>query len=134
MKRFQDQTEAPASSMIVYYDGQCPLCSREIRVMRRLDRHRRLSFLDVTRHPVGDLDRDELLRRFHVRGSDGQTVSGAAAFAAVWRQLPALSWLGRLAMVGPVARILERAYGLFLNIRPGLQAVARRLERGSNRL
>lgn len=115
--------------MVVYYDGCCPLCAREIRVMRRLDRHRRLSFLDVTRHDVGDMDRDALLRRFHVRASDGQTISGAAAFAAVWRQLPALAWLGRLAATQPAARMLELAYRGFLRFRPKLQAVARRLER-----
>lgn len=115
--------------MIVYYDGGCPLCSREIRVMRRLDRHRRLSFLDVTRHDVGDMDRDALLRQFHVRGTDGQTVSGAAAFAAVWRELPALNWLGRLATVRPVAAVLEVAYRGFLRLRPRLQRVVRRLER-----
>jgi len=115
--------------MVVYYDGGCPLCAREIRVMRRLDRHRRLAFLDVTRHDVGDMDRDALLRRFHVRASDGQTISGAAAFAAVWRQLPALAWLGRLAATRPVARMLELAYGGFLRLRPKLQAAVRRLER-----
>ena len=120
--------------MIVYYDGGCPLCSREIRVMRRLDRHRRLSFLDVTQHDVGDMDRDALLRRFHMRGADGRTVSGAAAFAAVWRELPALSWLGRLAATRPVAGILETAYRGFLRLRPGLQTVFRRLERGGGGL
>lgn len=115
--------------MIVYYDGGCPLCSREIRVMRRLDRHRRLSFLDVARHDVEDMDRGALLRRFHVRGTDGRTISGAAAFAAVWRELPALGWLGRWAAIRPVAWVLELAYGIFLTLRPGLQAVVRRLER-----
>lgn len=134
MTRFHDQTEPPVSGMIVYYDGGCPLCSREIRVMRRLDRHRRLSFLDVTRHDVGAMDRDALLRRFHVRGSDGHTVSGAAAFAAVWRELPALSWLGRLAEMRPFSWGLEFAYGIFLNLRPGLQAVVRRLEPGGRGL
>lgn len=133
MTRLHDRTEAPGSGMIVYYDGGCPLCSREIRVMRRLDRHRRLSFLDVTRHDVGDMDRVALLRRFHVRGSDGRTVSGAAAFAAVWRELPALSWLGRLAGTRPLVGILELAYTGFLRLRPRLQTVVRRLERGSTR-
>lgn len=130
MTRFQDRAEPPASGMMVYYDGGCPLCSREIRVMRRLDRNRRLSFLDITRHDVGDMDRDALLRRFHVRGADGQTVSGAAAFAAVWRELPALSWLGRLAAIRPVARVLESAYDVFLRLRPGLQAIVFRLDLG----
>ncbi|WP_406853434.1 DCC1-like thiol-disulfide oxidoreductase family protein [Brevundimonas sp. BH3] len=102
--------------------------------MRRLDCHRRLSFLDVTLQDVGDMDRDALLRRFHVRGADGQTVSGAAAFAAVWRELPGLSWLGRLVAIQPFARGLECAYGAFLRIRPCLQAVVFRLERGSKGL
>ena len=129
MTRLQHRTEAPASSMIVYYDGGCPLCSREIRAMRRLDRRRRLSFLDVTTDDVGDMDRDALLRRFHVQGADGRTVSGAAAFAAVWRELPALKWLGRFAATRPVLPLLELAYTGFLRVRPGLQTVLSRRER-----
>jgi len=52
-----------------------------------------------------------------VRGADGQLVSGAAAFAAIWRRLPAYAWLGRLASPRPVQWLLEGGYRGFLTVR-----------------
>jgi hypothetical protein len=48
-------------------------------------------------------------------------VSGAAAFAAMWRAIPVLRPLGLLARATPVLWLLERAYRGFLVIRPRLQ-------------
>ena len=53
-------------------------------------------------------------------------VEGAAAFVAMWRVLPALRPLAALASPPPVLWLLERAYQLFLRLRPGLQAMVRR--------
>ena len=36
------------SPLTVWYDGACPLCTREIALMRRLDRARRIEFVDVS--------------------------------------------------------------------------------------
>ena len=54
-------------------------------------------------------------------------VSGAAAFAAMWRAIPVLRPVGLMARSPPVLWVLERAYRAFLLIRPRLQALARRL-------
>jgi hypothetical protein len=44
-------------------------------------------------------------------------LSGAAAFAALWRVLPAWVRLGRIAAWPPVALVLEAAYRSFLKLR-----------------
>ena len=36
------------SKLIVWHDGGCPLCRREIALMRRLDRRGAIEFVDVT--------------------------------------------------------------------------------------
>jgi predicted DCC family thiol-disulfide oxidoreductase YuxK len=106
----------------IWFDGGCPLCRREIALLRRLDRARRLDCRDLTAaETVCPLDRGTLLGRFHAQVGDGPLLDGAAAFAAVWRALPALALLGRVAQWGPCTRLLERAYGLFLRARPRLQ-------------
>jgi hypothetical protein len=48
-------------------------------------------------------------------------LSGAAAFAAMWRHIPLLKPLGWLAQNPVILDIFERLYVRFLKIRPYLQ-------------
>ncbi len=99
-------------------------------MMRLLDRRRRIAFVDAADDTALScpLDRGDLLARFHAR-EDGVLLSGAAAFAAMWREIPLLRPLGLLARNRLVLAALEQGYGLFLRMRPCFQQVARRLER-----
>lgn len=110
----------------VWYDGECPLCGREIALLRRLDRAGAIAFVDVSSgEGACPLDRADLLARFHAREGDGPLVSGAAAFAAMWRAIPPLRPFGLLARNRVVLAGLERLYRLFLRLRPRLQRWAR---------
>lgn len=105
----------------IWFDGGCPLCRREIALMRRLDRRGRIDFIDASQpEQPCPIDRSELLARFHAR-EDGVMLSGAAAFAAMWRAIPLLRPLGLIARNRLVLRLLERAYVRFLKVRPSLQ-------------
>ena len=57
------------------YDKGCPLCRREIALMRWLDHA-------------------DLLARFHAQ-EKGRMLSGAAAFAATWRAIPLREMVAR---------------------------------------
>ncbi|WP_313932023.1 DUF393 domain-containing protein [Sphingomonas sp. BAUL-RG-20F-R05-02] len=107
-------------SLSVWYDGDCPLCRREIALMRRLDTRGRIAFVDATGPATCPVDRAELLARFHAM-EDGRLLSGAAAFAAMWRAIPLLRPLGLMARHRLVLHALEQAYLRFLRIRPRLQ-------------
>ncbi|MCD1642753.1 thiol-disulfide oxidoreductase DCC family protein [Aurantimonas coralicida] len=116
------------SELTVWYDGGCPLCRREIAMMRRLDTAQAIDFIDVADASADcPIDRGDLLARFHAR-EDGTLLSGAAAFAAMWRAIPRLRPLGLAARNGAVLWVLERAYRQFLRIRPRLQGLARRAD------
>lgn len=106
----------------VWYDGACPLCLREIALMRRLDRRGQITFVDVAAgsDPACPIDRAQLLARFHAE-EEGHVLSGAAAFAAMWRAIPVLRPLGLAARHPVVLRVLEAAYLRFLRLRPRLQ-------------
>lgn len=109
--------------LTVWFDGACPLCRREIALVRRLDRRRAITFVDVADPAASEscpIDRAELLARFHAREGD-QLLSGAAAFAAMWRAIPLLRPLGLLARRPWALALLERAYLRFLRVRPTLQ-------------
>ncbi len=114
------------AKLTVWYDADCPLCRREIQLMRRLDRTRAITFIDVTRSEGQcPIDPGELLARFHAE-ENGRLFSGAEAFAALWRAIPLLRPLGLLARNRLVLSLLERSYIRFLAIRPQLQGWARR--------
>jgi predicted DCC family thiol-disulfide oxidoreductase YuxK len=116
------------ANLSVWYDGGCPLCRREIALMRRLDSRRSIQFVNVADDGAAcPLDRTLLLARLHAE-EDGRIVSGAAAFAAMWRAIPLLRPLGLAAKTPWVLALLERAYRAFLRVRPALQRVARRAD------
>ena len=80
--------------------------------MRRLDRRRRIRFVDVADPDSScPIDRASLLARFHA-AEDGRLYSGAAAFAAMWRAIPLLRPLGLAARNPAVLNVLERLYDL----------------------
>lgn len=115
------------SRLIVWFDGACPLCVREIALMRRLDRAGRISFVDLAGDGACPVDRREMLERFHA-SENGKLLSGAAAFAAMWRAIPVLRPLGLAARNSLVLAMLERLYLFFLRHRPRLQRLVRRME------
>jgi predicted DCC family thiol-disulfide oxidoreductase YuxK len=118
-----------SSALIVYFDGSCPLCRAEISHYRNQAGAGRLRFLDVSAadQPLEpDLARADAMGRFHVRRSDGQLVSGAAAFVSVWQELPRWRWAARIAAIPGVMTLLEGGYRLFLLARPTLAWVSRR--------
>lgn len=92
--------------------------------MRRLDRRRAITFIDVSDGAVAcPIDRTALLARFHAE-EGSQLLSGAAAFAAMWRAIPLLRPLGLAARSPTVLQLLERLYLGFLRVRPALQRLA----------
>jgi predicted DCC family thiol-disulfide oxidoreductase YuxK len=120
--------------LTVLYDGACPLCRREIGIYRGLQPLRSDSpvcFADVsdTELPLPPgTTREQLLARFHVRGRDGELLSGAQAFLALWAALPGWRWLALAGRVPGAAWVMERTYRLFLRWRPMLQRWAFRLD------
>ena len=114
-----------SASPTVFYDGGCPLCAREIAFYRRRAGAEAISWIDI--HRLDDdevapgLTKAQALARFHVATPDGQIVSGGAAFARLWAALPGFSLFGRLLLIPPLTWLVDRAYDLFLKVRPRLQ-------------
>ncbi len=108
----------------VFFDGACPMCVKEIALLRRLDRKRqRIAFEDVSPPdavPSCPISQEILLARFHACKRDGQIVNGAQAFTEAWSCIPAFIWLRPLGRF-PITRAgLNLLYGAFLKVRPVL--------------
>lgn len=119
--------DRPAAT--VYYDGSCPLCRLEISYYRACDGLHAIRFVDVSRDgadPGPNLERDTAMRRFHVRQGNGELVSGAAAFVAVWRVLPRWRLAARVAGMPWMMSALEMSYLGYLKIRPLISGTLRK--------
>lgn len=119
------------SGLTVYFDGSCPLCRAEIDHYRKQIGAEKLRFLDVSQADQllqPDLERHTAMSRFHVRRSDGQLISGAAAFVSIWRHLPRWRWAALIAELPGIMTLLEHGYRLFLPVRPALAWAFRKLQ------
>ena len=119
---------AHSEKLTVFYDGACPLCEREIEFYRRRKGAEAIAWVDVSRAADDEvapgLLKEQALARFHVMKAGGALVSDGRAFAELWAALPAFRLVGRIARTGPLGWILDRVYGVFLRLRPRLQALA----------
>jgi predicted DCC family thiol-disulfide oxidoreductase YuxK len=100
----------------VFYDGKCPLCSREIAWLQRRDKHGRIRFSDIA-HPTFDVNsvgvsRDDLMARIHGRLPDGKMVTGVEVFRRLYSTIgfQPLVWLSRLPLV---SQLLDLGYQWF---------------------
>jgi predicted DCC family thiol-disulfide oxidoreductase YuxK len=95
-----ERTNAPqveaGRQVEVFFDGDCPLCMREIRTLRRLDRRERIQFTDIaadgfdaTRYGKSQ---GEFMASIKGRSADGEWLDGVEVF----RQLYAAVGLGPL--------------------------------------
>ena len=116
----------------VYFDGACPLCRREISLLKKWDKKDRLLFRDISppqAAAVCPLPQEDMLARFHVRRADGVMLIGAEAFCTAYAQIPGLGWVERLGHWRLSRAMLNGLYWLFLKIRPAFQWIARRFEK-----
>jgi len=107
--------------LTLYYDGGCPVCTREIGFYQRRRGAERIRWINLAqsedRELGPDLSREAAYARLHARRPDGQLVSGARAFAALWQTLPAFRPVGRIAALPGVVHGLEWGYRGFLRLR-----------------
>lgn len=79
---------AVSSEIEVFFDGGCPLCLREVNLLRRMDRKHKIQFTDIddTEFHPEDLGKtyDELMAEIQGRLPDGTWVTGVEVFRRVY--------------------------------------------------
>ncbi|MDO9694773.1 MAG: CIA30 family protein [Candidatus Latescibacteria bacterium] len=107
----------------VFYDGDCPLCTREVRLLRRLDKRKRILFVDIAdegfaRTSVG-VTWEALMDRIHARLPDGTIVEGVEVFRRLYTAVGFGSLVALTRLPG-VAQLLDLGYRWFAKNRPRL--------------
>jgi predicted DCC family thiol-disulfide oxidoreductase YuxK len=106
----------PDFDIEVLFDGDCPLCAREIGMLRRLDRRSRIRFTDISdagfdATQVGVPWRD-LMARIHGRLPDGTLIEGVEVFRRLYAAV-GFSGLVSLTRLPGVSHLLEFGYRWF---------------------
>lgn len=102
--------------LTVFFDGACPICAREIALMKRLDRKQRLIFCDFSLPEYDEKSTDfapsQLGQVIHAQWTDGSVIRGVEVFQAMWEAvgLGLLTKLSRLSFTEP---LLYKAYAWF---------------------
>jgi predicted DCC family thiol-disulfide oxidoreductase YuxK len=103
-------------SIEVFFDGDCPLCVREINLLRRLDRHCRIRMTNIAEADFDaaafGLALEDFMSEIHARLPDGTWVRGVEVFRQLYTIVgwSRVVWLTRLPII---AGGLERGYRVF---------------------
>ncbi|WP_372875281.1 thiol-disulfide oxidoreductase DCC family protein [Pseudomonas sp.] len=116
-------SDSPHWPLTLYYDGDCPLCAREIRFLSRHANAQRLQLIDIGSADfpatgVG-IDNTTLTNRLHARFADGQWVTGLDATLWSWRAAGLGRWATPLTW-RPLRPMFELGYRLFCRLRQHL--------------
>ena len=107
----------PPDPHIVFYDDQCPLCNAEIEHYKKIKTRHAIEWLGIHASPEKiqqyGLNQTDLLKRLHAIDSQGQIVSGAAAFALIWNSLEYYRLLGVMVTRLKLIPVLDFFYGYF---------------------
>jgi predicted DCC family thiol-disulfide oxidoreductase YuxK len=100
----------------IFYDGACPLCLREMRMIQGRDRRRRIRFVDIA---AADFDAasvglswQTLMDRIHGRLPDGTLVEGVEVFRRLYAAI-GFGPLVALTRLPGIRQLLDLAYRAF---------------------
>lgn len=109
--------------LTLYFDGECPLCAREIKILRARASPDRLHFVDIS-HPAFDAESvdftiAQMESSLHARFDDGAWVTGLDATLWSWRAAGLGIWAAPLSwrLTRPLFNL---GYRLFCRWRPHL--------------
>jgi predicted DCC family thiol-disulfide oxidoreductase YuxK len=100
----------------VFFDGGCPLCVREIGMLRRWDRRQKIRFTNIDAADFNALNvgktYDELMAQMHGRLPDGTWIRGVEVFRRLYTAVGfgPLVFLSRLPVI---AQAMDLGYVLF---------------------
>ncbi|MBX8488370.1 thiol-disulfide oxidoreductase DCC family protein [Pseudomonas cichorii] len=109
--------------LTLYFDGDCPLCAREIKLLRTRATADRLQFIDISADAFDanalGFTLEQMTSSLHARFDDGTWVTGLDATLWSWRAAGLGVWAAPLSW--RLARpLLNLGYRLFCRSRPYL--------------
>jgi predicted DCC family thiol-disulfide oxidoreductase YuxK len=104
----------------VFFDGGCPLCTREMNLLRRWDRHHKIRFTDILspdfRCEATGKSHDELMARIHGRLPDGSLIEGVEVFRRLYAAV-GFGWIVAVTRWFGISQLMNSGYRIFASNR-----------------
>jgi predicted DCC family thiol-disulfide oxidoreductase YuxK len=104
----------------VFYDSQCPLCRREIEMIRNKDKQQRMTLTDIADPNFNPAytgkTLDQLMKEIHGRYDDGTLVVGVDVFREIYGRL-GFDWLVKPTRLPVIGWVMDRGYDFFARLR-----------------
>ena len=125
------------------YDGECPLCVREVNFLQKKDAGREIikfvdiADLDYKPQENADIDFETAMGRIHAITNEGEVIKNVAVFRRVYEEL-GMGWIyavTKLPILGAIADFLYNIWAdwrLQLTGRPNLETIMKKRKESSN--
>jgi predicted DCC family thiol-disulfide oxidoreductase YuxK len=116
------ESAAPAWQIELLYDGECPLCVREVNFLKKRDAGRGLvSFVDIADDGYnpkahGGIDYETAMGRIHAILPDGTTVKNVEVFRRTYEIL-GMGWVYAVTKLPAIGAIANWLYGIWAHWR-----------------
>jgi predicted DCC family thiol-disulfide oxidoreductase YuxK len=114
----------------VFFDGDCPLCKREIEMIRNKDKGADLVLTNIAAKNFQPTDRplETLMREIHGRYPNGQYVTGVEVFREIYQRI-GFGSIVKTTRWPVVRQILDLGYRVFARLR--FYFAIRRIKKGN---
>ena len=100
----------------VFYDGDCPVASREVRRLRRSSQAGRVQFTDITSEAFHAQSygkkHEDFMRTMRARTRDGVWLDGADVLRQIYEEL-GMKFVVKVSRAPGVSTAVDKAYGWF---------------------
>lgn len=115
-RTLRNESDGLQSRIEVFFDGDCPLCKREVTFLTKRDKHRRIIATDIA-HADFDASKfershEEFMATIQGRLADETWISGVEVFRNLYAAV-GFTRLVRISRFKPLAWILDLSYAFF---------------------
>ena len=98
----------------VFFDGNCPICKREINFYKKLEKSNKIVWYDISKDKKSltliKKTKKECLKKLHVLNKKGDLKVGVDAFITIWKEIKYFKILAVIISFKPVKKILNYLY------------------------
>ncbi|SEI39812.1 Predicted thiol-disulfide oxidoreductase YuxK, DCC family [Allopseudospirillum japonicum] len=126
--RLPQEVFCAQADLSLFFDGQCPLCRREIHWLQQKNLPVHIAYIDISTEDVqqtlGIDQYQAMMRVLHVQDAKGNWYLGMDASRYLYRQLGYTTWIA-LSELPLLRQLCNLAYAIFARIRPYLSLGSR---------
>ena len=109
------------AKLTIFFDGECPLCKREVDFLQSRNQKRNLSFIDINGKDFGlyqnyGINYKQAMERIHALKNDGSLIKDIEVFQEAYNWI-GLGWIYAPTKLPVIDKLIEFIYRLWAKYR-----------------